>query len=815
MKAGLTIYRRFSCHLVRGMLMLCLLCLLTPAITATTTPGDVSHSEDLFGQCPLFDTVVRDRMLSGKITVEEAFAELDSQNCPIIHGASITSPQQLQTAVEHSLRIEAAQLVAAGHQKHPDNANCQRLGELTKMVLDKSGPLKMVMDELVTINCPALTSCEQFGPIKDQYSNGGLNPSKAIAQLVEQCSHFSPSAKAPQQVVRNVVEEGLGAPPGQSMADECRRLSDMLYTINDDQRSTGDQQKAKRIMEILCDNKVPIINNCPLFQSVKARYKGGEVAANEAIAEMKNSCPILSKELNPAMIFNFEEYGKYRDTHYDLGHKNHGHGDSAKRSGTADASGCGCGCGREIGRGQTKKLFKRHEEHDDSDVCLPDGKSECNYEHNFAQHSETKVSGLERLLGDVFPKGNPALSSLLATFYISLFPNLILFATPSSIPNKVLRVMVGFAVGGLLGDVFLHLLPHMFAGEHGHGHGHSHSHGHEHGETSGDHVRNTVYGCTIFLGLMVFFSVDKFMRLLGAGGHSHSHHNHSHAHAHVKTTKQSGSSSASDNESKHRPRKRRTPKAKRLARDANEADDEKETGDMLESLSRADAKKPIKLSAYLNLIADATHNFTDGLAMSASFYLSHAAGLSTFVAVFFHEIPHELGDFAILVQSGFSRTSALASQFFTALGAITGTIVGILIEESSKGNSFNFSGLYTTGVPVFAPTILEGNDRSTLALFFGGILGMLPSSVAGVPWSKLVIPFTAGGFIYVGTVSVLPDLLQPDEEEDSDGEFPKGRAALRHSTKQKAQRGITMAFVELGAMLVGLGIMAAIALSEE
>ncbi|KAJ2793283.1 hypothetical protein H4R20_006587, partial [Coemansia guatemalensis] len=281
------------------------------------------------------------------------------------------------------------------------------------------------------------------------------------------------------------------------------------------------------------------------------------------------------------------------------------------------------------------------------------------------------------------------------------------------------------------------------------------------------------------------------------------------------TVKQSGSSSESDNESKHRLRKRRTQKSKRLPRDANEADDEKEMGNMLEGLSRTDAKKPIKLSAYLNLIADATHNFTDGLAMSASFYLSHAAGLSTFVAVFFHEIPHELGDFAILVQSGFSRTSALASQFFTALGAITGTIAGILIEESSKGNSFNFSGLYTADVPVFAPAIDGDQDRSLLALFFGGILGVLPSSVAGVPWSKLVIPFTAGGFIYVGTVSVLPDLLQPDEEEDSDEELSKGRAALRHASRQKTQRGITMAFVELGAMLVGLGIMAAIALSEE
>ncbi|KAJ2803488.1 hypothetical protein H4R20_002871 [Coemansia guatemalensis] len=121
-----------------------------------------------------------------------------------------------------------------------------------------------------------------------------------------------------------------------------------------------------------------------------------------------------------------------------------------------------------------------------------------------------------------------------------------------------------------------------------------------------------------------------------------------------------------------------------------------------------------------------------GLAISASFYLSYAAGLSTFVELFLHEIPYRLGNFAILVQSGFSRTSVLASQFFTALGAITGTIAGILIEKSSKGNSFNFSELYTAGVPVFAPAIAGDQDRSLLALFVGGILGVLLSSVAGV-----------------------------------------------------------------------------------
>ncbi|KAJ1952306.1 hypothetical protein EC988_003628, partial [Linderina pennispora] len=414
------------------------------------------------------------------------------------------------------------------------------------------------------------------------------------------------------------------------------------------------------------------------------------------------------------------------------------------------------------------------------------GHHDMPHDHIHEKRAAQRTSGLEKLLGGLFPKGNPAVSSLLATFYISLFPNLILFATPSSIPNRALRVMVGFAVGGLLGDVFLHLLPHMFSDGHDH-HGHSHSHDDDVPEAT----RNTVYGCAIFVGLLVFVVVDKFMRIFGDG------HSHGHSHSHSHSPKSIAATSSSVADGKQKLRKRRT----------NKSDDEKDAASDDESHG-APAKKQVKMSAYLNLIADATHNFTDGLAMAASFYLSHAAGLSTFVAVFFHEIPHELGDFAILVQSGFSRSSALASQFFTALGAIAGTIAGILIEEAGSGNVLNVSGLLTKGAPLFVPGGAKG--ASILPGFVSGLLGLFPATVAGVPWSKLVIPFTAGGFIYVGTVSVLPDLLQPDEEEEQHGER-QGKV----SEELRLKRNVNMALVEIAAMLVGLAIMAVIALNEE
>ena len=67
--------------------------------------------------------------------------------------------------------------------------------------------------------------------------------------------------------------------------------------------------------------------------------------------------------------------------------------------------------------------------------------------------------------------------------------------------------------------------------------------------------------------------------------------------------------------------------------------------------------------------------------MSASFYASPTIGATTAVAVFFHEIPHEVGDFALLVQSGFSKRAAMASQFVTAVGALLGTLIGIAVQE--------------------------------------------------------------------------------------------------------------------------------------
>ena len=83
--------------------------------------------------------------------------------------------------------------------------------------------------------------------------------------------------------------------------------------------------------------------------------------------------------------------------------------------------------------------------------------------------------------------------------------------------------------------------------------------------------------------------------------------------------------------------------------------------------------------AIMNMIGDSVHNFIDGLIIGASYLTSLQIGFATTVAVILHEIPQEIGDFGVLIHGGFKRNKALFLNFITALTAVLGTIVSLLI----------------------------------------------------------------------------------------------------------------------------------------
>lgn len=97
-------------------------------------------------------------------------------------------------------------------------------------------------------------------------------------------------------------------------------------------------------------------------------------------------------------------------------------------------------------------------------------------------------------------------------------------------------------------------------------------------------------------------------------------------------------------------------------------------------------EKPKHISGYLNLIANVIDNFTHGLAVGGSFLVSFRLGVLTTFAILIHEIPHEVGDFAILLRSGFNRWDAARAQLLTASGGIFGAMFAVLSSSGEIGN---------------------------------------------------------------------------------------------------------------------------------
>nr|GAT48736.1 Zinc/iron permease [Mycena chlorophos] len=316
---------------------------------------------------------------------------------------------------------------------------------------------------------------------------------------------------------------------------------------------------------------------------------------------------------------------------------------------------------------------------------------------------------MRKVFAVLFPFG-PAWNSILGTFYISSVPNFILAFIPAQINANTLNTMTAFATGGLLSDVFLHLIPHAFMGEH---------HGDGVQFVMVEEKRNILIGLGIFVGFAAFFMMEKTLRVLGGeeGGEGHSH-SHSHSHSENKTTA-SGVATGSENGA---ARSRKGSKKSEAKEGAKEEED-----------AAKSAAGPSKMSAYLNLFGDFVHNITDGLAMAASFYASPLIGATTTLACFAHEIPHEIADYSILIRSGFTKRQAMQSQFVTAVGAFVGTFIGIAVASGSGAS-------HSDRVDLAAAVRQEAS----------GLLGTTTQL------SDLVIPFVAGGFLYIGAVAVLP-----------------------------------------------------------
>ncbi|GAB5373149.1 hypothetical protein AAMO2058_001725400 [Amorphochlora amoebiformis] len=362
-----------------------------------------------------------------------------------------------------------------------------------------------------------------------------------------------------------------------------------------------------------------------------------------------------------------------------------------------------------------------------------------------------------------------AQSALISSVLIGVLPILVLLPLPHVCPirtrsvnarESTLNMLVSFAAGGLLGDSFLHLIPHALeqrdtghshshtkpsdtghshAGQHvkhsdvGHSHADHDHHGHHQSDIGHCHAGDTGHCHASDTGHS--HVSDTGHSHVSDTGHSHAdddHHGHHHDHSSTQKTmvlvltgigaffvihRLSAAHTRSQPNSNSHSHSHSLPHSSTLP--SKGVSGGKKSYELLESIERS----------LVNIIADSSHNFTDGLAIAAAFSSSYKLGLTTSIAVFFHEIPHEIGDYGILLQNGMTHFAAIGVQLLTALACVSGTVMGIVIQK------------YQVDVNI-------------------AVWG-LPLTAGGFIYIALA-DLTAGGFIYIALADVLAGLVHTD-----------------------------------------------------
>uniref|UniRef100_A0A8C1YM00 Solute carrier family 39 member 5 n=1 Tax=Cyprinus carpio TaxID=7962 RepID=A0A8C1YM00_CYPCA len=288
----------------------------------------------------------------------------------------------------------------------------------------------------------------------------------------------------------------------------------------------------------------------------------------------------------------------------------------------------------------------------DSGVCL--------------QHTEEHSQGSKTSEGFLRALGWASL----ALFVISV-PSLVALGLAPLLQPSILQIflcpMAGMAVGTLCGDALLHLLPHAIFSQHT------------------EHQDAVFKGLSVLGGLYLLFAFES---LLGLKQHFKNLKKRKHdAESGRELDSLQGTSSANQNQS------------------SGHGHSHGQTGS---------EKMGIRSMAWMVVMGDGIHNLTDGLAIGVAFSQSLTGGLSTTIAVFCHELPHELGDLAVLLAAGWPvRRLAV----FSVISALLGF------------------------VGVFTGTAL-GNQWATHS-----------------PW---ILTITAGVFLYVALADMMPEMLHGD-----------------------------------------------------
>jgi len=185
--------------------------------------------------------------------------------------------------------------------------------------------------------------------------------------------------------------------------------------------------------------------------------------------------------------------------------------------------------------------------------------------------------------------------------------------------RKWVPMLVSYAIGALLGAVFLELLPHAVE------------------EASNVEAMTA----TILFGILLFFTLEKLVLWRHChGDHCEAHALHDEAHC---------------------------PENVSHKQEDEHAHDHGRSGLMI-------------------MIGDTTHNFVDGILIAAAFMVDIQLGLVTALAIIAHEIPQEIGDFLILLHSGYSKQKALLFNMFSSLATLAGGLLAYSFLQTMQAS---------------------------------------------------------------------------------------------------------------------------------
>ncbi|XP_055628727.1 zinc transporter ZIP10 [Toxorhynchites rutilus septentrionalis] len=301
--------------------------------------------------------------------------------------------------------------------------------------------------------------------------------------------------------------------------------------------------------------------------------------------------------------------------------------------------------------------------------------------------------------------------------------------------DEILRFLVALAVGTLCGDALMHLLPHALISHVDHDAAIDSSNDGKH-----SHEDEPVWLCfCAFLSALSMYTLETVLPMLRSDEDGAHHHGHSHGRAKV----------APAPEPEFDQKRRNTNIIDDIEMDLQE-NKRKELNTMLEKKKLQ--SKPMSPLAFMVVVGDGLHNVTDGLAIGAAFAADPVTGMATSLAILCHELPHELGDFALLLQTGVSIKRAMMLNVVSSILSFIGMFAGLLVT---------------------------GLHESVVRWIYAG---------------------TAGTFLYIALADLVPEMNRDLGDSGPD---------------MKPSRKLRIIFTQISGMFIGGMIMVAIALNED